>query len=435
MNELEIWIGQGTFETGKAQLQYTKVAAVCENIQQMQDMVRRYANLAGVDLIRLSDAAPFFEWSRKAPDDMSLDTLAKAVISSGPIIFEQPLGQLQTPGYLANISLGNVQPLDGQFGIYPPKSVPDALHPAFFGPLDGSPHALELKLYAVIDGALIDALEERFDAEGLVATCLFSDTAKEEYGAVGPWLVELPEGSGFLKSLMSHNDDGETDWTFWQREAALFIRTEQTLAGLAAHLKRFTRVVDPEDPNNRWMMFRFYAPTVMSCYLEGISDWHDRLVRWFYPIKGPRIEAIITPKHDGACKMYRPGPHLRPEAATRLVFTLTDRDRKPLQDHAERQTIASMAADLKRLFSKELVDRSVVAVEASVLHTIKRMRAYGITHAGQLLHFAAWDIFYGHRFELRDRSGGLVSILQSAKPAKHKFEEFKNALTFMYEAR
>lgn len=182
------------------------------------------------------------------------------------------------------------------------------------------------------------------------------------------------------------------------------------------------------------MMFRFYNPSVLSAYLKGIEDWPERLRRWFYPNEGDRIEAIVTTSSTQASTMYRPGPLLSNEGP-RLAFSMTQRDRRPLRDLSARRMIAAMAADLKRLFGKELIDRSDAEIEVSVHRTVARLRNYGITHAGQLLHFSAWDIFYGHGFETRDATGGLSKILQSAKTPEEKFSEFSETLTSMYRER
>lgn len=388
-------------------------------------MLDHYFGQMGRELVQMKRVSPFSERVKQADNDQRLETLALKVIRNPPIAVDISL-DTQRFGFLQVDDLGAVAPLDDQFGVHPLRAVPDALHHALLEPLERP-----TSLYGVVDAALIDALEERLIGEGLRHMSLFSGEARREHGAAGPWLVSLDETSPLLRQLMTALGEQDNDWAFWQRQAAVFIRTGMSFDHLAAHLKRFTRV---QDEDGRWMMFRFYNPSVLSAYLKGIEDWPERLRRWFYPNEGDRIEAIVTTSSTQASTMYRPGPMLTDEGP-RLAFSMTQRDRRPLRDLSAKRTIAAMAADLKRLFGKELVDRSDAEIEVSVHRTVARLRTYGITHAGQLLHFSAWDIFYGHGFETRDATGGLSKILQSAKTPEEKFSEFSETLTSMYRAR
>lgn len=111
-------------------------------------------------------------------------------------------------------AIENIEPLDAQLGVYPKKSVPDALHVAFFGqpvPSDaeldaarGDPAALPpMQTYTILDAATVANLPEMLESSGLEHRCLFKGPALEELKNVAPWLVRLEEGNAFTRSLFT----------------------------------------------------------------------------------------------------------------------------------------------------------------------------------------------------------------------------------------
>lgn len=80
----------------------------------------------------------------------------------------------------------DVVPLDRQFGIWPKRCVPLLIEPVLFGP-----HMRHGQTFALLDGALIEGLQERLEDSDLPHVCLFQGRALEDWGHVAPWLVEL----------------------------------------------------------------------------------------------------------------------------------------------------------------------------------------------------------------------------------------------------
>lgn len=88
----------------------------------------------------------------------------------------------------------NVEPLDAQLGAFPKKTVPDALHDAFWSQPQANTSELEMaggdpikvppiQTYAVLDAAKVINLPEFLENSGLEYRCLFKgDTYGPEAG-------------------------------------------------------------------------------------------------------------------------------------------------------------------------------------------------------------------------------------------------------------
>lgn len=127
----------------------------------------------------------------------------------------------------------------------------------------------ELRLYAVLDAAMVTNLPEMLGASGLPHCCLVRGKAFDALSTVAPWLVELQPNARFVQNLFTQSD---VPWHFWGRHGGLFLQTAQSLDALATHLRRFTRV---EMQDARWMYVRFWERIVQDSLIAALEDGHS----------------------------------------------------------------------------------------------------------------------------------------------------------------
>ncbi len=140
-------------------------------------------------------------------------------------------------------TIEGVEPLDAQIGVFPKKTVPDALHDALFGqpaPLDteiaaagGDASAVPpLQTYAILDAAKLTNLPELLERSGLEHRCLFKGNAYDELKNVAPWIVRLEEGEAFTRNLFTR---GDAHWHLWDREPGIYVRSRGSLDDMYRH--------------------------------------------------------------------------------------------------------------------------------------------------------------------------------------------------------
>ena len=172
-------------------------------------------------------------------------------------------------------TLEGIAPLDGQFGVYPHKTVPDKLHALLFGQPErseeeinhygGEDHVPPMKLYAILDAAKIKTpgLRTRLDTSGLDFACLFTGQDYEELKDSAPYLVELKEDCNFTRILFTHDPkmpDELLSVHLWHKEPGIYIKSQAGLIELGQHFARFIRV---QDENGKRYLFRFWEPSVL----------------------------------------------------------------------------------------------------------------------------------------------------------------------------
>ncbi|MEL6424444.1 MAG: DUF4123 domain-containing protein [Pseudomonadota bacterium] len=406
----EVWIGAVRTAAGQDLL----CAAMARDAEEVAQLAASACTAGGADLQEVLRAHRFTDWVRQVGDSDRVQDLALRVMRDPPVILD--IRETDAVPAVQREDIMDVTPLDAQFGIHPRRDVPDVFLPALFeGPA---------ACHAVIDGARIGALGDRLASAGIEHASLIGPNPSAEVIEAGPWIALMEPGSAILRQLFT-DLKGDQDWAFWSAGPAIYIRSRLTTAELRAHLRRFVRV---QGADGMWMMFRFWDPQVMRHYLMGIADWEARLRNWFETVEGGRLEAIITPCPAGPSSVFRlNAAGLSDPAPPRLAFRLTDRDRTPLRDLARSRRLDAMSGDLRRLFPKEIGARPAGAVEAAVRLTADRLAPHGITHAGDLMRFAAWDLLYGHGFESQDRTGTLTSILAGPNTGRDKFARFSDA--------
>lgn len=147
-------------------------------------------------------------------------------------------------------TIQDIEPLDAQFGVDMPKTVPDALYEALFGQPDPIQAELEqaendpdkvppLHTYAILDAAKVPGLPELLATSGLEHRCFFKGETYEELRNVAPWVVCLEEGNAFSRNLFTKSD---APWHVWGVERGVYIRSRQSFDRLWQHLRKFTKL-------------------------------------------------------------------------------------------------------------------------------------------------------------------------------------------------
>ncbi|SEO42528.1 protein of unknown function [Paracoccus alcaliphilus] len=178
----------------------------------------------------------------------------------------------------------NVEPLDAQLGAFPKKTVPDALHGAFWGQPQPSISELEIaggdptkvapmQTYAVLDAAKVINLPELLENSGLEHRCLFKGDAYDDLKQVAPWVVKLDQGSDFTRNLFTR---GDAPWYLWDADPGIYVRSRGSLEQMWRHFRKFTRI---RDERGKWFYFRFWETRWIDRFIAAMpADQSRRLL-------------------------------------------------------------------------------------------------------------------------------------------------------------
>ena len=209
-------------------------------------------------------------------------------------------------------TVADVAPLDPQIGVFPKKTVPDALHDTLFGQPEpteaeieaagGNPAAVPpMQTYAILDAAKITNLPELLERSRLDHRCLFKGAAYDEMKDVAPWIVRLEEGNAFTRQLFTRSG---ANWHLWDREPGSYLRSRGRLDELVAHYRRFVRV---RREDGSWNYFRFWDAAILLAHYAHIADQPEELSRWFRMSSGNHIHAVLALRATGeACTIAAP---------------------------------------------------------------------------------------------------------------------------------
>ncbi|MBM2575156.1 DUF4123 domain-containing protein [Jannaschia sp. Os4] len=198
----------------------------------------------------------------------------------------------------------------------PDVPLPSALRAALFdvpedlaAPDDAPPP----RLYALLDAARVVGIVERLEASGLPHRCLFTGSALEAFADTAPWLVELTPDSPLLRGLFTTTERADG---LAEQEAGILIRSRATLEDLHRHLRRFTRLRDPE---GNWFLFRYWSPPISTGLLAmGNVEHVDAFVAPLFP-SGPAALSLICPSRTGVTILSRRVGTEGPNAVPRLT--------------------------------------------------------------------------------------------------------------------
>ena len=187
---------------------------------------------------------------------------------------------------LSVLTIKNVEPLDAQFGVADPLTVPAALQGALFGQPEptetelagasgDTSKVLPLHTFAILDAAKVKNLPEMLETSGLEHRCLFKGDAFDKLKDVAPWIVRLEEGNSFTRNLFTRSD---APWHLWDAEPGIYIRSRTKLDVVWAHFRKFTRV---QDEYAKWYYWRFWEP---KWTIGQLSDMQPDQINRFLPL-------------------------------------------------------------------------------------------------------------------------------------------------------
>ncbi|WP_106743570.1 DUF4123 domain-containing protein [Yoonia maritima] len=310
----------------------------------------------------------------------------------------EPLLQVET--------IDGVEPLDDQFGVDQPATVPDALYEPLFGQPDTTGVTLAtagndldkvppLQTYAILDAAKVVSLPEMLEASGLEHRCLFKGAAYDEMKNVAPWIVRLEEGNSFTRNLFTRSD---VPWHMWDSELGIYLRSTRTLDDIWKHFRKFTRV---QDEDEKWFYFRFWEP---NAFVELVT--HPDSARLLTPPNGCVFHSFYASTKDVTYAITPPEPMLDKAKP----FKLTTGHRVSFDASVESRFARDFAVSLVRTAP---VRSSVLGVEGHdalaqmVTRIIEYLKPLGFTKRSDLGRMASCALFYGTHFLHDPRIAGL----------------------------
>lgn len=130
------------------------------------------------------------------------------------------------------------------------------------------------RVFAVLDGAIIDDLPALLERHAPGAMCLFSGDLDPMLAAAAPYLIELEPGSSATQLAL--RDGWNAHWGI-----LLLVDGETDSLALRSHLRRVLRVATPD---GRSMLFRFYDPRAFRTVIPTLDT--DQHRQFFGPIHG-----------------------------------------------------------------------------------------------------------------------------------------------------
>lgn len=327
-----------------------------------------------------------------------------------------------------------VEPLDGQFGVEVPKTVPDALYDALFGLAEPSKAEIEtancdaakippLHTYAILDAAKVPNLPEMLEVFGLEHRCLFKGAAYDDMKGVAPWIVRLEEGNHFTRNLFTRSD---APWHMWDAKPGIYLRSRGTLKEIWSHFRKFIKF---QDDYGKQFYFRFWDPVGAANPLFDYMSYEQELCEpWFCLPTGSQITRYVYQTYkDGLIKSIRLADAFQ-QTGQRRFFVYT----KHQKDHGIRYLVEwrcyAIAQRIKQAFAVELVDIDTDQIHARLLRCVGRMQTYGIRQQEYLMHIFIWDLLIGEAFETKVGYERVMDILQSRKREPLKFDMVKNVM-------
>lgn len=207
-------------------------------------------------------------------------------------------------------TIEDVEPLDTQFGVAEPLSVPAVLHDLVWqtNPTEaeravhgGDPAKMPpLNIYAILDAAKVTNLPEMLETSGLLHRCLFKGAAYDELRDAAPWIVQLADSNSFTRNLFTRSD---APWHLWDKEPGIYIRSRGSLDDLWKHFRKFTRV---QDETGKWYYWRFWEGAHIGTILQD-ADANDQK-RFFMDGKIVAILIVTSGTESVATQISFKGP-------------------------------------------------------------------------------------------------------------------------------
>lgn len=143
-------------------------------------------------------------------------------------------------------------------------------------------------VYAVLDGASVLVLRDKFYEEEPEHACLYAGDLEPDLEEVAPYLVRLEQGSRFTDWLINNG---------WGKHWGIFASTKEDLRTVRKHFRTFLLVQDPE---GKTLYFRCYDPRVMRVYLPTCN------AEEIQSVFGPLQWYVMEGEEEGELIRFRP---------------------------------------------------------------------------------------------------------------------------------
>lgn len=196
---------------------------------------------------------------------------------------------VSVPVRLQETPIPDVLPLDAQKGIWPLKTVPEALLSALFDQPEPTPAEIaqygsveavpKMKTYIIVDTAKLVQGQSIIEGCDLPWRCLQKGQVAEELADVLPYLVELDVDARFTRTLLTHLPEVNEEMAtlhLCHKELGIYIRTRAVFDDVWSHLRKFSRV---NDKAGKWYYFRFWEGRNVAGVLGSMSE--DQLATFF----------------------------------------------------------------------------------------------------------------------------------------------------------
>ena len=337
MNRPQTWLGQGYLvHTHQAERQAGRpshrfiAAAWCDAPDAFDDAVRLHLNTLGLTFLYSRDVQPAQQGLDSFTDPKDKTEAQRLAEKIGPdqttaisyLYAVDAEASTEEQSYLKIETLEGIEPLDGQFGVYPRKTVPDKLYEPLFGQPEPTEEEIEhyggkenvppMKLYAILDAAKVKVpgLRTMLRTSGLDFACLFTGQQYETLKDSAPYIVELEEDNPFTRTLFTHDPkmpDELLNAHLWHKELGIYIRSRANLRELGQHFMQFVRV---QDEQGKRFLFRFWAAETLRTI---IADFNAQQFETF----GKQIHTMLGSSGDGGfillTRSNPAAPEKRPE--------------------------------------------------------------------------------------------------------------------------
>jgi hypothetical protein len=133
-----------------------------------------------------------------------------------------------------------------------------------------------VRVFAILDGALIDDLLEKLQQFEPEYYCLYRGDLKPDMAEVAPYLVRLRPNTPFVEWIIEKG---------WGKNWGIFIHSPANLQTMRKHFRGFLTVYDS---SGKPMLFRYYDPRVLRLYLPTCNA--EELYKIFGPITSYLLE-------------------------------------------------------------------------------------------------------------------------------------------------
>jgi hypothetical protein len=341
MAKFEPWIADCQFQQTDAHANCQSRAAVwADGPDSFRAQLSEHVQRQGLTLIWAEDCYPVPQYLAKHPArQREIGPVARVVCQNHPVVLTDMVTvegedqQAKDCHCVIVTPVEDVEPLDMQLGVYPPRSVPEVLQRPLFGAVDaideeadfygGADSLPPMRTYAVLDASKMPyVLTGLLETSGLRFQSLFQRKTQQELGEYAPYLIELAPDSSFTRNLFTCSDGIQG---LWEKGLGIYIRSRAGFEDVRRHLRKFTRLRDDDD---QWHYFRFWESSILSVFTNEeavelaealLNDGTYRGQTWLVPTKTLRDVVIIhrAPGRYGA-------PTSPPRLTAPVILALDD---------------------------------------------------------------------------------------------------------------